>query len=233
MLTLRLSQNLESEPDYYRVEITLKHNELERINKQQNAVSYFHFKIKEQDYENIRWYLEDFPNYLQDPEPEIAKNIEQDIDEIGIELFNKVFEANEDTRKIWQEISNDINDIRVEIVTDVREAAAIPWELIRDSQSKIPLVMRCRSFVRTNIQEVQSVQISQPVDGKIRILLVICRPKDKENPPFRSVATKLIKGLTDSGREVFQLDVLRPPTFDQLKKILQQAKKNNHPYHIC
>jgi len=50
--------------------------------------------------------------------------------------------------------------------------------------------------------------------------------------PFRSVASRLIKGLSDSAREAFQLDVLRPPTFERLGRVLHQAQAEGRPYHV-
>lgn len=50
--------------------------------------------------------------------------------------------------------------------------------------------------------------------------------------PFRSVAGRLIKSLSDEARETFELDVLRPPTFEQLSKVLRNAKAKGEPYHI-
>ena len=61
---------------------------------------------------------------------------------------------------------------------------------------------------------------------------MICRPGGRDDVPFRSVASRIIKGLTDEAREHFQLDVLRPPTFEQLSKVLHEAKANGKPYHI-
>ena len=42
----------------------------------------------------------------------------------------------------------------------------------------------------------------------------------------------MLKGLTDAARERFELDVLRPPTFEQLSKTLRNAKAQGKPYHI-
>ncbi len=39
--------------------------------------------------------------------------------------------------------------------------------------------------------------------------------------PFRSVASQLIRGLSETNREAYDLDVLRPPTFEQLGKVLR------------
>jgi tetratricopeptide (TPR) repeat protein len=152
--------------------------------------------------------------------------------EIGVELFEKVFHANDDTRQVWEKVRHHISDTRVEIVTGVSDAAAIPWELIRDPQSDMPLALGASAFVRTTPQAVQPTQIPRTVDSKIRILLVICRPGGSNDVPFRSVAIKLIKALTNSASEVFQLDVLRPPTFARLDYVLRQAKAAGQPYHI-
>ncbi|MBM3150188.1 MAG: CHAT domain-containing protein, partial [Chloroflexi bacterium] len=130
----------------------------------------------------------------------------------------------------------------VEIVTGVREAAAIPWELIRDPKTDTPLALRARTFVRAQPQPAQRPQLpplprlsgERPGErvGPIRILLVICRPGGGEDVPFRSVASRLIKGLTEEVRQAFQLDVLRPPTFEQLGRILRQAQAEGRPYHV-
>jgi hypothetical protein len=70
------------------------------------------------------------------------------------------------------------------------------------------------------------------VAGKVRILLVICRPKAGEDVPFRSVAGRLVTRLSEGDREAFDLDVLRPPTYDQLAMTLRLAKERGEPYHI-
>jgi hypothetical protein len=50
--------------------------------------------------------------------------------------------------------------------------------------------------------------------------------------PFRSVAGRLVTRLREGDREAFQLDVLRPPTYEQLAKTLELAKDRGKPYHI-
>lgn len=49
---------------------------------------------------------------------------------------------------------------------------------------------------------------------------------------FRSVAMRLIRGLNVDTRAAFQLDVLRPPTFDRLGRVLREASNEGQPYHI-
>lgn len=69
-------------------------------------------------------------------------------------------------------------------------------------------------------------------DEPIRILLVICRPKEKVDVPFRSVASRLVKGLSQAEQAFFQLEVLRPPTFGQLSQVLRAARDAGKPFHV-
>ena len=50
--------------------------------------------------------------------------------------------------------------------------------------------------------------------------------------PFRSVASRLLKSLTEQARAVYQLDVLRPPTFDRLGDMLQRATSDGQSYDV-
>jgi tetratricopeptide (TPR) repeat protein len=227
MLTLRLTQTT-IEQDKYRVEVTLEGDGLPR----QAATAQFDFKLSAQDQEDLRWYLEDFLQYPLDPAPTIAARIEKRMAEIGAELFRAVFHANDDARDLWATLRTRLNETRVEVITGVQEATAIPWELIRDPKTDAPLALRARAFVRAQPQTAQPPRFPQAESGPIRILLVICRPRQDDDVPFRSVASRLIKGLSDSAREAFQLDVLRPPTFEQLGRVLRQAKAEGRPYHV-
>ena len=227
MLTLRLTQTTEGQ-DRYHVEVALEGDGLPR----QTATTRFDFKLTAQEQEDLRWYLEDFLQHPHDPAPKIAARIEGRMAEIGTQLFKAVFHADDDARDLWATLRTRLNDTRVEIITGVQEAAAIPWELIRDPKTDTPLALRARAFVRAQPQAAQRPQLPRTASGPIRILLVICRPGGGEDVPFRSVATRLIKGLSGSAREAFQLDVLRPPTFEQLSRVLRAAKDAGQPYHV-
>jgi len=190
----------------------------------QTAVCEFDFALSAQNREDLRWYLEDYLQYPQDPAPKIAARIENRMAELGTELFKAVFQANDDARDIWAVLRSQLNDTRVEIATGVEGATAIPWELIRDLKTDVPLALRARSFVRSYSQAAQRPKLPGAATGPIRILLVICRPGARDDVPFRSVASRIVKGLSDEARAHFQLDVLRPPTFEQLGRTLRAAK---------
>jgi tetratricopeptide (TPR) repeat protein len=198
----------------------------------QTASSVVAFQVSPQDQEGMRWYLEDYLLYPQNPAPTIAARIEQRMTEVGEELFRAIFHGSDDARDLWARLRERLPETRVEIVTGVREATALPWELLRDPKTQVSLALRARAFIRTQAQAVQIPRLPDPASGPVRILLVICRPGGAQDVPFRSVASRLLKGLDEAAREAFHLEVLRPPTFERLSAVLQRAWSKGQPYHV-
>lgn len=205
------------------MEAAFEHDGLPR----QTVTRSFSFSLSPQDAEDIRWYLEDYLVYPLDPAPKIAKRIEQRIKDIGVELFRAILAGSD----VWFSAKQQLSETRVEIESDVQDAAA-PWELLRDPDADVPLALHVPCFVRGH----SKVALwSKPVEAaakKVRILLVICRPGGADDVPFRSVARHLLKGLSEEAREPFALEVLRPPTFEQLGKRLRAAKAKGEPFHV-
>ncbi len=190
----------------------------------------FTWEMTPQDREDIRWYLEDYLQYPIEPAPTIAARVERRLAELGRELFGKVFEADRDTTRLWDAVSDSLADTRVEVVNTVEDAAAVPWELLREPATDTVLALRARAFVRADPQAPQAPVLPKAAE-MVRVLLVICRPGDRDDVPFRSVASHLVR-LSRDAREAFQLDVLRPPTFTQLARVLEAARRRGRPYHV-
>jgi hypothetical protein len=220
MPVLRLRQFAEGE-NRYRVLL-----ELEEDGRRRSAESRFSFQLGAQDQEDLRWYLEDYLQYPFDPAPAIAARIETRMAELGVELFRAVLEKT----PLWAEVRHQLGDTRIEISTGVKEASSIPWELLRDPEADVPLALRARAFVRATHDAVQRPKLPQSDGGPIRVLLVICRPRGRRDVAFRSVAKRLLEGLRES--EAVRLEVLRPPTYEQLARMLRDAKARGEPYHL-
>jgi tetratricopeptide (TPR) repeat protein len=226
MLQLRIQQHPLAE-GRHRVEIALEGGGARRT-----AESTFAFSLSPQDEEDLRWYLEDFLQYPQEPAPTIARRVEGRMAEVGDELFKAVFQASDDARDLWAEFRKRLPQTRIEIVTGVTEAATIPWELLRDPKTGSHLALTAHSFVRAHPNPALAPSLPARKKGKIRILLVLCRPRGEEDVPFRSVASQLLRGLSEANREAYDLDLLRPPTFEQLGKVLREAHRRGEPYHV-
>jgi len=143
MPTLRVTQSTLS-AETFRVEASLE----EEGQPRRIAVTEFDFPITPQDREDLRWYLEDYLQYAADPAPKVAARIEERIAEMGVDLFKAMFQTNEDSRDLWASLRDRLNETRIEIVSDVREAASVPWELLRDPRTDTPLSLSARAFVR-------------------------------------------------------------------------------------
>jgi hypothetical protein len=68
--------------------------------------------------------------------------------------------------------------------------------MLRDSTTNVPLTLRAQAFVHAQPSAAQRPRLPQTAGGPIRILLVICRPGAGDDVPFRSVASRLLKGLS-------------------------------------
>lgn len=226
MLQLQIRQHAVAE-GHHRVDIDLRGDGAPRA-----ATSTFPFSLSPRDEEDLRWYLEDFLQYPQEPAPKIARRIEGRMAELGTDLFKRVFQSSDDAREIWSRVRERLPETRVEIVTGVTEAATIPWELLRDPRTTAALALTVHSFVRAHPNAALAPRLPAQESGKIRILLVLSRPRGDEDVPFRSVASHLLRGLSEANREAYDLDVLRPPTFEQLGKTLRRAHQEGHPYHV-
>jgi len=231
-MLLRLTQhNDEKEENRHRVEVRLEEDGRAPC----TAESRFEFGLGPQDEEDLRWYLEDFLQYPQEPAPTIARRIEGRLAEVGKELFRAVFHSSDETRDLWAQVRDRIAGARVEVVTGVAAAVTLPWELLRDPRTDYPLALTARSFVRSQPRAPIRAWLPAGDEGPVRILVALCRPGGtlgEVDAPFRSVASRLIKGLSASNRNAFDLDLLRPPTFEQLGRALRQARGEGRPYHM-
>ncbi len=223
--TLRLTQTPLPD-DRYHIALRFENDAL----APQEAAAEVSCTLSDQDHADLRWYLESYPQFPFDPHPEMAARIERRMQEIGIDLFRSLFQANDDTRDLWAIMRPQLKQTRVEISTSVEGANALPWELLRDPKTDVPLALGAKTFVRAQSKTAQPVQRPQlGADDPIRILLVICRPGRDLDVPFRSVARRLLEGLTAEQQATYTLDVLRPPTYDRLAAALRQANAAGRP----
>jgi tetratricopeptide (TPR) repeat protein len=183
-----------------------------------------------QDQENVRWYLEDYLHYPAEPAPTIAARVEERLPQLGAQLFGHLFPHSSDARTLWQRVRHRLGETRIEVVTDPA-GGQLPWELLHDPAARVPLALRARAFVRGHPQPVERSRLRQDRAERIRILLVICRPGGAEDVPFRSVASQLVRVRAEAST-VFELEVLRPPTFIQLDRVLRNAAEAGRPYDV-
>jgi tetratricopeptide (TPR) repeat protein len=225
---LRINQHPGGAPNQYRIEVEATDVPgLARLAFSRDIS----FELTPQDGERIRWYLEDYLQFDEDPAPQIAHGVETFMAGCGEGLFRSIFEDSPPAVRLWSLVEPHLPSTRIEITTGIAEATAIPWELVRNPHSRTFVALAAKSFVRTQ-RDAQTGLTPTSEAEKVRILLVICRPRGGKDVPFRSVAGRLVTRLSDEARDAFDIDVLRPPTYEQLATTLGLADERGQPYHI-
>src|SRR5208283_5674983 len=127
------------------------------------------FALSPQNGEKIRWYLEDYLQFAQDPAPQIAARVERLMAERGESLFRAIFEGRNDAVQAWAFVEPHLSSTRIEIVTGIAEATAIPWELIRNPHTGVNLALSAQAFVRAQQGGPPSLAPGEVADN-VRIL---------------------------------------------------------------
>ena len=234
MPTLHINQSAGGTAHHYRIDVTA--TGVPGI-AQLSFNRDIQFELMPQDAERIRWYLEDYLQFDEEPAPQIAKGVEALMAERGDDLFRRIFAPSDEVKhsneavRLWSHVEPYLSSTRIEIAAEIAEATDIPWELLRNPNSKTYLALTAQSFVRVQ-RGAQTTVAPAGEAQKVRILLVICRPAGGGDVPFRSVAGRLVAQLGEQAPGAFELHVLRPPTYEQLTKTLGLAKERGTPYHI-
>ena len=225
--TLHIRQNAPDDGKYL-IRLTLKRPGQGKL----EAEATIEFALTPQEQEDLRWYLEDYLQRAESVEKVQVEQVESLMKQRGEELYRGVLRANDDTQDIWSSIRNDLADLRIEISSGIAEAASIPWELMYEPKSDSPIALRVKSFVRVQSNpNISFVPVPPIDDGRVHLLYIVCRPGGTDDVSLRAVANRLLQGL-DENRKQFDITALRPPTFEQLQRELQDAKEAGHPYHV-
>lgn len=189
------------------------------------------FELNERDRSRLRFYLE---NFLTCPDPAALKpvaDLRDDLRRWGEELFRQVFKT--DRKALWhyEEAARDLHSLRIEILADQPDAWTVPWELLFDPNLGW-LAPQVRSFARlpTTQREPEIPFIPVPGDP-LRVLYVVGRPAGSLEIPFHSVARSLLQ-IAAELEDRLKIDILRPPSFERLAKVLSQAVEAGRPYHV-
>ena len=182
------------------------------------------------DGERIRWYLEDYAEFPADPAPVIAEAAEAGLARAGTALFGAVFGSG-DAAGIWERARDRLDQVRVEVDADPGEGPGLAWELLRDPGRDAAVALGAGAFVRTHLRAAGQPGLPEPSGDRLRVLLVIARPGGRDDVPFRSVASRLVRGGAEQ-IEGLDLDVLRPATFARLAEVLHAARAAGRPYHV-
>ena len=161
MMTLHIRQEATGKTKH-KIRLTLKRKGVADI----EAEATISFALTPQEQEELRWYMEDYLQVAETVEDVQVEQIEAGMKRRGEELYKQVLAASMDTQAIWFAVREQLADLRIEITTGIAEAAAIPWELMRDPLSDSAIALRVQSFVRVQSNpNISFVSVSPATEG--------------------------------------------------------------------
>src|ERR1039457_6031637 len=185
----------------------------------------YEFPVKGQPNSNLmhelRWYLEHFLDYPFDPEIGHAGRVLDALQAWGTQAFNALF----DRRDAGEWLAN--SEI-LQIRSDDPYILSWPWEALFHPQRN-SLAHERRIERRLNHLPDAPKRRSLPKD-RVNILLVVARPY-RGDVRYRSIARPLVELIQSRGLPA-RVDVLRPPTFDQLREHLRTHPSYYHALHF-
>jgi hypothetical protein len=172
--------------------------------------------------QELRWYLEQFLDYPFRPETDHADHVLDALRAWGTHAFNVLFDGRD--AEEWLD-----NSAILQVRGDDPQILSWPWEALFDPRHGRYLALHWRLERRLN-QIPDAQPAAELPKERVNILLVVCRPYEND-VRYRSLARPLIE-LIRSNNLPAHVDVLRPPTFSQLREHLQQHRGYYHVLHF-
>ena len=175
----------------------------------------------------LQWYLEIFLDYPFPPETDHADRVLKALRDWGEQAFQSLFGDRSAGRMFDAATANDYSRLHLQISSDDPQVLSWPWEALRDPELGV-LAHTCQIERRLNtVRDPQGLPDSLPKD-RVNILLVVARPYGQQDVRFRSIARPLVELIEKENLPAY-VELLRPPTFENLREHLRE-----HPgfYHI-
>ncbi|ABX06709.1 MAG TPA: CHAT domain-containing protein [Herpetosiphon sp.] len=188
---------------------------------------------------DFQWYFERYLDWPFLEFRERAMRVEAELATVGKALFAAIFESSANAAKIYAEwMQVDAGVPTLQILSLIPAVLSVPWELLHDdfgflNQRRINPV----AIYRT-VSSVRSKIVAQQFAMPLRVLVVVARPDDQNFLDPRSSAQTIFGQLQQLENDqklkpgMIELEFLRPPTYDQLARRLQDATKPVHILHF-
>lgn len=165
----------------------------------------------------LRWYLED---YLQSPfgvYPQLAECVAETMKAWGTVIFDMLFTGY--ARDWYQEARwQNFEGFHIKITSDSPEIMSWPWEALYSGDDGWLALRCCIDRQLFCVGDPPSLPAAPPRDA-IHILYVIPRPYGENDVSYNVLADSLLRYISENNLPV-TVDILRPPSFDRLRKVL-------------
>jgi tetratricopeptide (TPR) repeat protein len=179
------------------------------------------------DQEEMKWYLEEFRFFPYGGDRWRAEQIQRRLAAAGEQIFHQLFDG-PGASVFHAEASTGLEQLDIAIRSNAPRFLSIPWELICSPDKRTGyLASRGTSIYRQRVLDCEPEGLVDLADKPLRMLLVICRPDGTANIPLGSIAEPILAAARPL-LGLIEVEVLRPPTFEQFCQALRGTKR----YHL-
>ena len=175
--------------------------------------------------EDLRWYLEDYLTAPFGVWEDRGPSIREKLPKWGDQVFDSVFGAG-----LARSAYEQTRDRGLEVLFRSAEPGllGLPWELMRDGTGPVALG---KGGISRSLLVAGGAGTLEVPGGRLRVLMVISRPRGTGDVGYQMVARPLL-GRLEAVRGEVEFTVLRPPTFDALADTVLQAAEAGEPFHV-
>src|SRR5436305_987249 len=181
--------------------------------------------LGEDDYEDLRWYLEEYMELPDGGAVIRAQRIERQLEVWGRRLHDDLFTAPEN-RALLSQLLAGPEPRELTLATRDPELLRLPWELMADDAGSLAQ----RVSVRRQLETPEKTP-PRPAQLPLLIRYVFIRPGDAGFIDPRLTAKALFDALDPLGGSV-RVDFCRPPTLARMEEMLRDAQQSGEPYGL-
>jgi hypothetical protein len=179
---------------------------------------------------DLRWYLEEFLDYPFPPRTVVAERVQASLKAWGEEAFKALFHSGRGRDFYHDAYRAGLENLTLKIASDDPRVLVWPWEALRDPQTSGTLAHHCHMERQLSGQhDPLDLPATLPRD-RINILLITARPYEAD-VGFRALSRPLLDLIAQDNLPV-SVEMLRPPTFDQLRTHLHARPGYYHIVHF-
>ena len=177
----------------------------------------------------LAWYLESYLDLPTGPNEARADRVQAALREWGRQSFDVLFGQGQ-ARDFYRDASREGHtELHLVVASDDARVLSWPWEALADPQVG-DLAQLCRIERQLDTApEPLPLPKDLPSD-RVRILLVTARPYQNDIA-YRSITRPLVE-LIQQEQLPAEVKLLRPPTFEQLRRELQEHPGQYHIVHF-
>ncbi|WP_327398709.1 tetratricopeptide repeat protein [Streptomyces sp. NBC_01288] len=185
--------------------------------------------LSDDDLTDLRWYLE---RYLRLPTAvygERGARVAAELPRWGEAIFSAVF-ATRPAQDAYVAARIRGGPVEIALLSRSAEQLGRPWELMAAPGRGVPVALDEVAVTRS-LQSDGMADVFDVPGTRLRVLMVISRPDGTADIGYQMIARPLLRRL-EAVRGNVELTVLRPPTLDRLREVLDGAREAGEPFQV-